>query len=65
MFVAGQWQEAPVYDRQQLQPGDRFYGPALVAEYSATTVVPRDFGARVDSQQNIILRADSAVVSTV
>ena len=49
-----------MYDRQRFQPGDRFHGPALVAEYSATTVVPEDFGARIDSQQNIILRADSA-----
>jgi N-methylhydantoinase A len=60
MFVNGQWQDAPVYDRQQLQAGDVFHGPALVAEYSATTVVPGDFGARLDTQQNIILRADSA-----
>jgi N-methylhydantoinase A/oxoprolinase/acetone carboxylase beta subunit len=59
MFVNGQWQEAPVYDRQQLHVGDVFHGPALVAEYSATTVVPGDFGVRIDTQQNIILRADS------
>src|SRR5919108_2020404 len=48
MFVNEHWQEAPVYDRQRLQPGDRFRGPALIAEYSATTVVPADFAARVD-----------------
>jgi N-methylhydantoinase A len=60
MFVDGQWQEAPVYDRQRLQAGDRWYGPALVAEYSATTVVPAGFAARVDAQQNLVLRADSA-----
>jgi N-methylhydantoinase A len=58
MFSDGQWQEAPVYDRQRLQPGDRFHGPALVSEYSATTVVPADFAARIDGQHNIILRAD-------
>jgi 5-oxoprolinase (ATP-hydrolysing) len=60
MFVNGQWQEAPIYDRQPLQPGDRFHGPALVVEYSATSVVPADFAARIDSQHNIILRADRA-----
>jgi N-methylhydantoinase A len=58
MFVAGQWQAAPVYDRQHLHPGDRLHGPALVTEYSATTVIPADFAARVDSQHNLILRAD-------
>jgi hypothetical protein len=30
----------------------------LIAEYSATTVVPADFAARVDGQHNIILRAN-------
>jgi N-methylhydantoinase A/oxoprolinase/acetone carboxylase beta subunit len=60
MFVDGQWQDAPVYMRQQLQAGDRFHGPALVAEYSATTVVPGDFSARVDSQHNMLVRADAA-----
>ncbi|MGQ4808764.1 Acetophenone carboxylase gamma subunit [Candidatus Entotheonellaceae bacterium PAL068K] len=58
MFDAGHRPEAPVYDRQALRAGDRFHGPALVAEYSATTVVPADFAARVDAQHNLILRAD-------
>jgi N-methylhydantoinase A len=58
MFDDGQWQQAPVYDRQRLQAGVRFHGPALVTEYSATTVVPADFAARVDGQHNLILRAD-------
>jgi N-methylhydantoinase A len=58
MFNSGQWQEAPVYDRQRLPTGARFHGPALVTEYSATTVVPADFAARVDGQHNLILRAD-------
>jgi len=60
MFVNEHWQEAPVYDRQRLQPGHRFRGPALIAEYSATTVVPADFAAHVDGQHNIILRANDA-----
>ncbi|GIX47023.1 MAG: N-methylhydantoinase A [Candidatus Tectimicrobiota bacterium] len=56
MYVGGRWQEARVYDRQRLQPGDRLRGPALIVEYSATTVVPPDFVARVDGQQNLVLR---------
>lgn len=60
MHVEGGWHAAPVYDRQLLRGGDRFHGPALVTEYSATTVVPADFGARVDRQLNLILRADNA-----
>jgi N-methylhydantoinase A len=56
MFVADTWREAPVYDRGRLQPGDRFHGPALVTEYSATTFVPHDFSARLDGFRNLLLR---------
>jgi N-methylhydantoinase A len=57
MYDDGHWHEAPVFDRELLQPGDRFNGPALVVEYSATTVVPADFSARVDGRRNVLLRA--------
>src|SRR5512147_2514194 len=35
----GRASRAPVYDRASLRPGDTFAGPAIVAEYSATTVL--------------------------
>lgn len=60
MWADDRRRDAPVYDRQRLQPGDRFFGPALVAEYSATTAVPEDFEARIDAQGNLILRAGRA-----
>jgi N-methylhydantoinase A len=43
------------YDREQLQPGTRFQGPAVVLEYSSTTVVPPDYACRVDDGGNLIL----------
>jgi N-methylhydantoinase A len=60
MYSAGQWCQAPVYDRQRLHAGNRLAGPALITEYSATTVVPVDFVARVDPQHNLILRLGSS-----
>ena len=47
--------DAPVYDRARLEPGAAFPGPAVVAEYSSTTVVPPDFRCRVDAGENLIL----------
>jgi len=44
-----------VYDRALLRAGDAFSGPAVVAEYSATTVVPRGAKARVDGWGNIVI----------
>jgi N-methylhydantoinase A len=60
MYSDGQWRQAPVYDRQRLHAGNRFSGPALITEYSATTVVPADFVARVDQQHNLVLSPGSS-----
>ena len=44
-----------VYDRDRLLPGDAFTGPAIVIEYSATTVIPGGCKARVDAYQNLLI----------
>jgi N-methylhydantoinase A len=51
----GKWHDATLYRRGFLAPGDKFSGPAIVAEYSATTVVPPGFRCRVDGFENLIL----------
>jgi N-methylhydantoinase A len=43
------------YNRERLQSGMRLLGPAVVVEYSSTTVVPPDFVCRVDDFQNLVL----------
>jgi N-methylhydantoinase A len=52
---AGGFVDCPVYDRGALLPGDRFGGPAIVEQMDCTTVVPPDFGARVDDAGNLLL----------
>jgi N-methylhydantoinase A/oxoprolinase/acetone carboxylase beta subunit len=45
--------EFTVYDRDVLQPGMSFFGPALIEEASATTVVDCDSTARIDRYGSI------------
>ncbi len=45
----------PVYDRDLLQPGHRFDGPAIVDQLDSTTVVYPGQRARVDDYLNIII----------
>ncbi len=47
----------PVYDRDRLQPGHRFAGPAIVEQMDATTVVLPGMIARVEPYLNLILEA--------
>jgi N-methylhydantoinase A len=50
-----EWMETPVLDRNLLLPGNTFVGPAIVHEYSATTVVLPGCKARVDLFSNLII----------
>jgi N-methylhydantoinase A len=44
-----------VYDRDRLEAGDRFDGPAIVEQMDATTFVPHGMTAHVDAWLNLIL----------
>jgi N-methylhydantoinase A len=54
IFDGSQW-PTTVYQRDQLEPGDRMNGPAILVEYSATTLVPPGFRAVIDSDKNILV----------
>ncbi len=59
VFAKG-WREAFVIERDLLEPGHKFRGPALVIEFSSTTYVPEDFKCEVDPMLNLILESDEA-----
>jgi N-methylhydantoinase A len=44
-----------LYERQRLGSGMKLTGPAIIVEYSSTTVVPPDFTCRVDEHLNLRL----------
>lgn len=50
--------DSPVYDRELLRAGDRFAGPALIAEYSATTVLAPGCIAAIDTFKNIVIEVN-------
>ncbi|HEU0369365.1 MAG TPA: hydantoinase/oxoprolinase family protein [Candidatus Acidoferrum sp.] len=54
-YWSGKNREVPLYDRQTLRAGHTFSGPAIVAEYSATSLVPDGWRARVDAYGQIHL----------
>jgi N-methylhydantoinase A len=56
VWFAGSFHPTRLYDRERLEAGTRFVGPAVVVEYSSTTVVPPDFICEVDRCLNLILR---------
>jgi N-methylhydantoinase A len=55
VYLAGEWQDVPLYLREVLRAGHRLSGPAVVAEYSATTWVPPDWHADVLDSGDLLL----------
>ena len=60
MFPDGKGlQPASVYNRQDLLPGHRFSGPAIVEEYGSTTVIPPRCDVEIDDLENIIINVEA------
>lgn len=51
----GQAERTGVFLREQLQPGDRFDGPAIVCEPTSTVIVDPGFTARILSRGEIVM----------
>jgi N-methylhydantoinase A len=48
-------QETRIYSRDDLRPGKKYSGPAIITEYSATTVIPRGKSFHLDHASNLIV----------
>jgi len=56
--VDGTERDVPLYDRDDLRPGQTFDGPCVVAQSDCTTCVPPGFSGRVDAFSNLVLTLD-------
>jgi N-methylhydantoinase A len=55
VWFDGRWWDTPIYNRDTLEPSTWFAGPAVVGEYSATTVVPPGWVCSVDMYRNLLV----------
>jgi N-methylhydantoinase A len=60
IYFDGAWHDSTVYQRELLRAGDTFSGPALITEYSSTTVLPPGCTASVDTYGNLVLEVSAA-----
>jgi N-methylhydantoinase A len=56
VYFDGEWPLTPIYARERLRAGDCFSGPALVTEYSSTTVLPPGCELRVEGYGALVIR---------
>ncbi len=51
----GKKQATSIYSRDDLRPGKKYPGPAIITEYSATTVIPPGKRFHIDPASNLIV----------
>ncbi|MBE9207252.1 hydantoinase B/oxoprolinase family protein [Nostoc sp. LEGE 06077] len=59
MYTAGVWQTTPVYQRQDLQPGDCIAGPAIIVEATGTNVIEPNWQAELNTRNHLVLSRHS------
>jgi 5-oxoprolinase (ATP-hydrolysing) len=55
MYSEGGWHQAALVLRDDLRPGDRVAGPAVIAERNATTVLEPGWEARLTERDHLVL----------
>ncbi len=63
MYTRDSFHATPLFRREHLSPGDQIYGPAIIVESSATTIVEPSWVAVIDEQANIIISRDERQAS--
>lgn len=55
MFVSGAWQEAPILDREDLKPGHKVTGPAIITEPNSTIALEPGWSLEVTGLDHLLL----------
>ncbi len=55
MYSTDTWHETPVFQRENLQPGDCIFGPALIIEATGTNVIEPNWKAELTEHNHLIL----------
>jgi 5-oxoprolinase (ATP-hydrolysing) len=58
IFTNNNWYQAPVFQRENLQPGDIILSPALIIESTGTNVIEPGWRAEVNQFNHLILTKD-------
>ncbi|WP_125264572.1 hydantoinase B/oxoprolinase family protein [Streptomyces alboflavus] len=64
LHTGGSWREVPLHRREELPPGERVAGPAIITESSATTVVDEGWGAAMTDDGHLVMERVAAPASS-
>ncbi|MDG4859841.1 hydantoinase B/oxoprolinase family protein [Streptomyces sp. T-3] len=60
LHTGGTWHDVPLHRREELAPGERIDGPAVITEANATTVVDDGWQAVMNDEGHLVMRRTAA-----
>jgi 5-oxoprolinase (ATP-hydrolysing) len=60
IYTQGEWQQTPIYQREDLLVGDRIEGAALIIESTGTNVIEPGWSAELTERHHLVLRRKPA-----
>ncbi|KUF14227.1 hydantoinase B/oxoprolinase family protein [Streptomyces silvensis] len=64
LHTGGSWREVPLHHREELPPGERVTGPAIITEAGATTVVDEGWRAAMTGDGHLVMERVTAPASS-
>lgn len=62
VYFDGQFMPASFYHRDALKAGQTIHGPALISEYTSSTLLPPDYQVQLDEFGNLVITANEVTV---
>jgi 5-oxoprolinase (ATP-hydrolysing) len=62
MYTANQWQNTPLFQREDLQPGDCIAGPAIITEGIGTNIIELGWQAEITEKNYLVLTQQSSEI---
>lgn len=62
IYTADAWHDTPVFQRNDLQPGDCVKGPAIIIEETGTNVIEPGWQAELTNRNHLILRHSDTTI---
>ena len=59
-YSGGGWQDATIYDLDDIRPGHRISGPAMIVEPNGTIIIEPSWEAGMNARRHLIVRKDEA-----
>ncbi|MCG9886559.1 MAG: hydantoinase B/oxoprolinase family protein [Cyanobacteria bacterium] len=63
MFTGDHWWDAPIFRREQLQPGDQLVGPASILETTGTNILEPGWAATMNDTGGLIFTRQAAAIA--